>query len=78
VTLERVEQAISSAGGKLLDSVRLFDVYRGPGIPKGKKSLAFALSYRASDRTLTDEEVRPSHEKLIRKVTGAVGAELRS
>lgn len=77
VTNERVEQAIVSAGGKLLESVRLFDVYRGAGIPEGKKSLAYALTYRAPDRTLTDEDVRPAHEKLLRKVAGAVGAELR-
>lgn len=77
VTIERVEQAIRKAGGTLLDSVRLFDVYRGAGIPEGRKSLAWALSYRAADRTLTDEEVRPAHEKLVRKVSGAVGAELR-
>lgn len=77
VTNERVEQAIASAGGKLLESVRLFDVYRGAGIPEGKKSLAYALTYRAPDRTLTDEDVRPAHEKLLRKVAGAVGAELR-
>ncbi|MDP2182394.1 MAG: phenylalanine--tRNA ligase subunit beta [Actinomycetota bacterium] len=77
VTAERVEQAIVSAGGKLLDGVRLFDVYRGPGVPEGKRSLAFALSYRAPDRTLTDDEVRPQHERLLRKVRGAVGAEMR-
>ncbi|MDZ4177951.1 MAG: phenylalanine--tRNA ligase subunit beta, partial [Coriobacteriia bacterium] len=74
----RVEQAIRSAGGKLLDSIRLFDVYRGSGVEPGKKSLAFALSYRAADRTLTDDEVRPQHDRLLRKVAGAVGAELRS
>jgi phenylalanyl-tRNA synthetase beta chain len=77
VTAERVEQAIRSAGGKLLEGVRLFDVYRGKGVPEGRKSLAFALTYRASDRTLTDEEVTAVHEKLVRKVTGAVGGELR-
>ncbi len=78
VSYERVVRAISSSGGKILDSVRLFDVYEGPGVPDGKKSLAFALLYRAPDRTLTDEEVRPVHEKLLRKVTSAVGAQLRS
>ena len=78
VTVERVEQAIAKAGGALLDSVRLFDVYRGQGVAGGSKSLAWALSYRAPDRTLTDDEVRPVHEKLLRKVCGAVGAELRS
>ena len=78
VTAERVEQAMLSAGGKLLDSVHLFDVYRGPGVPEGKKSLAYSLVYRAPDRTLTDDEVSAAHERLIRKVSGAVGAELRA
>lgn len=78
VSAERLEQAIRKAGGALLYSVRLFDVYRGRGVPEGSKSLAWALSYRASDRTLTEDEVRPAHDKLIRKVSAAVGAELRS
>lgn len=78
VTVERVEQAIRSAGGKMLDSVRLFDVYRGKGVAEGRKSLAFALEYRAADRTLTAEEVESAHERLVRKVLGAVGGELRT
>ncbi len=78
VTAERVEQAMTSAGGKLLESVRLFDVYRGSGVPEGSKSLAFALVYRASDRTLTAEEVEGVHDRLVRKVTGAVGGTLRA
>jgi len=78
VTAERVEQSIRSAGGKLLDSVRLFDVYRGTGVEAGKKSMAFALTYRAPDRTLTAEEVESAHERLVRKVSAAVGGELRA
>jgi phenylalanyl-tRNA synthetase beta chain len=77
VTAERIQQAITSAGGKLLDSVRLFDVYRGQGVAEGKKSMAFELAYRAADRTLTAEEVESAHERLLRKVCGAVGGELR-
>jgi phenylalanyl-tRNA synthetase beta chain len=78
VTAERVIQSMSAAGGKLLESVRLFDVYRGEGVPSGSKSLAFALVYRAPDRTLTAEEVESVHERLVRKVSGAVGGQLRS
>ena len=78
VTAERVEQSLRSAGGKMLDSVRLFDVYEGDKVGEGKKSLAYSLEYRAPDRTLTDEEVRPAHERLVRKVCGALDAELRS
>ena len=84
-TAERVSAALRSAGGQLLESVRLFDVYRDPAdadagsrrLPQGKKSIAFALVYRASDRTLSDADVRPVHEKLIRKVSAATGAEVR-
>jgi phenylalanyl-tRNA synthetase beta chain len=86
VTAERVTSAIRSAGGSLLESVRLFDVYRDSAdaaegerrLPEGKKSLAYSLAYRAPDRTLSDADVRPVHEKLVRKVCGAVGAEVRS
>ncbi len=78
VPVERVEQVIRKAGGKMLSSARLFDVYRGAGVPQGKKSLAFALSYRAADRTLTDEEIRPQHEKVIDKVCKSVDAQLRT
>ena len=67
-----------AAGGKLLESVRLFDVYRGKGVEPGRKSLAFSLTYRGEDRTLTDQEVASAHEKVVRKVTGAVGGELRA
>ena len=77
VTGERLMQVITSAGGKLLESARVFDVYRGKGVPTNKKSMAFALTYRAPDRTLTDGEVQEAHARLVRKVTGAVGAELR-
>ncbi len=78
VTAERLEQAVRSAGGKLLESVRVFDVYRGDSVPAGRKSVALALTYRAADRTLTADEVDAAHDKLVRKVSGALGAELRS
>jgi len=77
VTAEEVERAIRSAGGKLLDSVRLFDVYRGPGVASGHKSMAFALHYRATDRTLTAEEIDAVHERLVRKACKAVGGAVR-
>ena len=77
VTVEEIERAIRKAGATLLESVRLFDVYRGTGVEQGKKSLAFALAYRSADRTLSDEEVRPQHDRLVRKVLEGVGAQLR-
>ena len=79
VTHERLEQCMSSAGGKLLAEVRLFDVYRDPErVGQGKKSMAYALTYRAADRTLTGEEVDKAHAKLVKKVCGATGAEVRA
>ena len=72
-------QAITGAGGNLLDSVRLFDVYRDADrIGTGKKSLAFSLAYRADDRTLTTDEVEKTHERLARKVCNACGGEVRA
>ena len=68
--------AIVSAGGKHLEEVRLFDQYRGEPLGLGKKSLAFALSFRASDRTLTDEEIAASMEK-IQAACAKLGAQLR-
>lgn len=78
VAAERLEQTVRSAGGKLLEAVRLFDVYRGANIGEGRKSMAMKLVYRAADRTLTADEVDAAHAKLVRKVAGALGGELRS
>ena len=78
VTHEQLSRCISSAGGKLLDKAQLFDVYRDEErLGAGKKSMAYALEYRAADRTLTTEEVDKQHARLIKKVCGATGAEVR-
>lgn len=78
VTNEMMVQRMTSAGGKLLSDVRLFDVYRDDErVGVGKKSMAYALTYRAPDRTLTSEEVEKAQEKLIKKVCGSTGAEVR-
>ena len=79
VSNELLVQRITSAGGKLLSDVRLFDVYRDEArLGAGKKSMAYALTYRAPDRTLTSEEVEKTQERLIKKVCGSTGAEVRS
>lgn len=79
VTHEQLLRCITSAGGKLLDTAQLFDVYRDEErLGAGKKSMAYALEYRAADRTLTTEEVDKQHARLIKKVCGATGAEVRS
>ena len=78
VTYEQLEQRIKSAGGKLLSDVRLFDVDRDPvRVGLGKKSMAFSLTYRSADHTLTSEEVDRAHKKLVDKVCRATGGEVR-
>ena len=79
VTCEDLLQRITSAGGKLLESVRLFDVYRDPiRVGVGKKSMAFSLTYRSDDHTLTSDEVERAHGKIITKLCKATGGEVRS
>jgi phenylalanyl-tRNA synthetase beta chain len=69
--------AILEAGGELLDSVVLFDVFSGEPIPKGRKSLAFSLDFRAPDRTLTDQEVDERIRGIVAAVDSSLGGELR-
>lgn len=66
VTVGALENCITSAAGKLLREIKLFDVYRGVGILPGKKSVAFSLSFRAEDRTLTDADIEPAMDKILK------------
>ena len=72
VTVAQTEDVISAAAGKLLRSVKLFDIYRGVGVPEGKKSMAFSLELRADDRTLTDTD----SESVVTKVLSALKEKL--
>jgi phenylalanyl-tRNA synthetase beta chain len=77
ITAEQVMKELRAAGGDLLSDIRLFDVYRGESIPPGTKSLAFALSYQAPDRTLTDKEVDKAHKKIEDRVKHVLKAQVR-
>ena len=72
-----VEEVVRGAGGDLLRSVRVFDVYRGEQVGDGRRSLAFAVRLQASDRTLTDEDVADVRRRLIDAVQSALPAALR-
>lgn len=72
-----VEETIRTAGGALLRAVSLFDVYQGEPIPDGKKSLAYALTFQADDRSLTEEEVRQLYQGIQQHAATAFGAEPR-
>jgi phenylalanyl-tRNA synthetase beta chain len=73
----KVEALIRQTGGKMLADARLFDVYRGEQLGEGKKSLAYALTYQAPDRTLTDKEAAKIRKKIVKRLEYEVGAELR-
>jgi phenylalanyl-tRNA synthetase beta chain len=72
-----IVRTLRAAGGALLESVRLFDIFRSDGLGAGRVSLAFALAFRADDHTLTDTEVGELRQKCIDAVVGAFAAELR-
>ena len=73
-----VQRVIETAGGDLLYAARLFDVYSGDPIPAGRKSLAYALTYQAPDRTLTDREVARVQQQIVKAAEKELGAALRS
>ena len=77
VTVSQVEKVITAAAGKLLRDVKLFDIYRGTGVPDGKKSLAFSLELRADDRTLTDSDSESVMKDILTALSEKLGAVLR-
>jgi phenylalanyl-tRNA synthetase beta chain len=73
-----VERALRAGAGPLLESIWLFDVYTGPQIGKGKKSLAYALRLRAADRTLTDAEAAEARDAAVVAAGERTGAVQRT
>ena len=69
-----VEQALRAGAGELLESIRLFDVFTGPQVGEGKKSLAFALRFRALDRTLTEAETAAARDAAVASAAATLGA----
>jgi phenylalanyl-tRNA synthetase beta chain len=78
LTVAELSQAMNKAGGQLLDCVEVFDQYQGESVPEGQRSLAFSLAYRAGDRTLTDADVEPVHNKIREALTQQFAVSLRS
>ena len=77
VTVAQAEKIIADAAGKLLRDVKLFDIYRGVGVPTGKKSMAFSLELRADDRTLTDADSEAVTNKILAALAEKLNATLR-
>ncbi len=78
IQVQDVIDLIRSSGGAMLTEIALFDVYRGGQAGPGKKSLAFSLKYQDPDRTLTDKEVSQIRDRIIKRLSDEIGAELRS
>ena len=78
VTHDAVLQTVKQAKAPNLETVELFDVFRGQGIPEGRKSLAYAFTYRAADKTLVDADVNSAHTKVLDALKTQLQAELRA
>lgn len=72
-----IEKVIKEAGTEILRTVKLFDIYRGIQVGAGKKSVAYSLTYRHDDRTLTDVETEEAHAKVVEALKNNLGASIR-
>ncbi len=77
VTAQELLQTLKGIKVRDMEGISLFDVYTGKGIPEGKKSLAIRVSYRSAEKTLTDDDVRAAHDKIVRVLCEKMGAEIR-
>ena len=77
ISLQALETTIRSAAGELLTNLWLFDVYQGDNVPKGQRSLAFALVWQDNNQTLSDEAVKITTDKMVAVLNEQHGAQLR-
>jgi phenylalanyl-tRNA synthetase beta chain len=78
IPAQRVQEVIQRAGGKFLVGAELFDLYQGPQVSPGKKSLAYSVTYRALDRTLTPEDVNRIRDRILRALERELQGKLRA
>ena len=76
VTHKKIRDIVK--GFPLVHQVAIFDVYTGEQVPTGKKSLAYRVTFQSPDHTLTDEEVNQVQQQILSKLSGELGATLRS
>lgn len=77
VLVKEIEDILKQRGGKILEDIKLFDVYKGKQVPEGMKSVAYSLTFRAADKTLTDEDVNKTMKKILDGLKKNIDAELR-
>ena len=77
VIVKDIENVIKKKGGKLLERIQLFDVYKGNQITEGYKSVSYSITFRAQDRTLVDEDVNTAMKKILDALETELSAQLR-
>ena len=77
IMVKQIEDIIKQRSGKILEDIKLFDVYKGKQVPEGMKSVAYSITFRAEDRTLTDEEVGKTMKKVLDGLKSGLDAQLR-
>ena len=77
ITSHQIESVVKETAGSLLESVKMFDIYKGKQIEEGYKSVAYALVFRADERTLVDDEVNKIFNKVLKALEDDLGAQLR-
>lgn len=77
ILVQSIEDIISKKGGNIVESFKLFDIYKGAQIEEGKKSVAYSITYRSEHKTLTDKEVDKAHGKILSTLEHLLGAQLR-
>lgn len=77
VSAEQLFAVIDKAKGRFVEDYTLFDIYRGAGIPEGKKSLAIRVRYRSTEKTLTEDEITAGHQRIVKALMKQLNAEIR-
>jgi len=77
IMVKQIEDIIRQSSGKILEEIKLFDVYKGKQVPEGMKSVAYSITFRAEDRTLTDDDVNKVMDKILNNLKEKLGAQLR-
>ncbi|HHW47577.1 MAG TPA: phenylalanine--tRNA ligase subunit beta [Clostridiaceae bacterium] len=77
IMVKQIEDIIRQSSGKILEEIKLFDVYKGKQVPEGMKSVAYSITFRAEDRTLTDDDINKVMDKILNNLKYKLGAQLR-
>ncbi|MDP4089149.1 MAG: phenylalanine--tRNA ligase subunit beta [Bacillota bacterium] len=77
ILVQEIEDIIRKQGAPLVETIKLFDIYKGKQIPEGKKSIAYSIIYRHENKTLVDEEVNKVHDRILKTLEYRLGAQLR-